>query len=129
MQTRGQITDILHMIISYSYLLRQIMHEKAKIIENPLGRASLTFSVIRLHFPNVIEARGSTPKPRDLHMNQLSDGIRPQILGYASKAMVHPESKVPSCRICTLQKTNMEVENHLFVVENGLPRGHSPLPC
>ena len=28
----------------------------------------------------------------------------------------------------TLPETNMEVENHLFVVENGLPRGHSPLP-
>ena len=31
--------------------------------------------------------------------------------------------------LLTLPKTNMEVENHLFVVENGLPRGHSPLPC
>ena len=29
----------------------------------------------------------------------------------------------------TLPGTNMEVENHLFVVENGLQRGHSPLPC
>ena len=29
----------------------------------------------------------------------------------------------------TLPRTNMEVENHLFVVDNGLPRAHSPLPC
>ena len=29
----------------------------------------------------------------------------------------------------TLPGTNMEVENQLFVVENGLPTGHSPLPC
>ena len=29
----------------------------------------------------------------------------------------------------TLPGINMEVKNHLFVVENGLPRGHSPLPC
>ena len=25
--------------------------------------------------------------------------------------------------------TPENLENHLFVVENGLPRGHSPLPC
>ena len=28
-----------------------------------------------------------------------------------------------------LELTCMEVENHLLVVENGLPKGHSPLPC
>ena len=29
----------------------------------------------------------------------------------------------------TLPKTNMEAESTLFVEEDGLPRGHSPLPC
>ena len=29
----------------------------------------------------------------------------------------------------TLPGTNMAVESHRFVVENGLPRGQSPLPC
>ena len=31
--------------------------------------------------------------------------------------------------LSTLPRTNMEVENHLFVVESGLPMGYSPLPC
>ena len=31
--------------------------------------------------------------------------------------------------LITLPGTNMEVENTLFVEENGLPRGHCPLPC
>ena len=35
----------------------------------------------------------------------------------------------PSKNAHTLPGNNMEVENHLFVVENGLPRGDSPLPC
>ena len=33
------------------------------------------------------------------------------------------------CQGDTLRHTNMEVENRLFVKENGLPKAHCPLPC
>ena len=46
---------------------------------------------------------------------------------FAGSGQIGQQRASPS--IFTLPGTNMEVENHLFVVENGLPRGHSPLPC
>ena len=42
---------------------------------------------------------------------------------------LQPSSPVVDLLPSTLPGTNMEVENHLFVVKNGLPRGHAPLPC